>query len=322
VNFPCLKPFDTCINHISKGSGCKSPNSKAKSMSPLVIEVTANNPQHILPKQPLLSSYKAKWDNLALEYHLQPAYESPGHYAKHYTLVIRLRSQLGLERWLDECYKKENTVAGDVVVIPPYVIHKAATTQQSQFIALTLEPEFVSNIAHESVDPGKVDITPHFSKPDPLIYQIALALKATLQSDGMCCNLYADSMATALSAHLLQHYSAPKSAIRDYEPGLPKHKLQRVIEFIMDHLAEDLLLAAIAQEVGMSQYHFSRLFKQATGLSPYQYVIQCRIEHGKFLLLQGRMKISEVASAVGFADQSQFTRHFKRYFGVTPKEIR
>jgi AraC family transcriptional regulator len=129
-------------------------------------------------------------------------------------------------------------------------------------------------------------------------------------------------MATALSAHLLQHYSAPKHKLREYQGGLPKYKLQRVIEFIIDNLADNLLLGSMAQQVSISQYHFARLFKQSTGLSPYQYVIHCRIERAKILLLQSQLKISEIASQVGFADQSQFTRHFKRLLGVTPKEIR
>ncbi|WP_017316623.1 AraC family transcriptional regulator [Mastigocladopsis repens] len=289
----------------------------------LAIDVTGVEArQGVLPRPSLLSSYQAGWENLSLEYHLQPEYESPEHYASHYTLVIRLKSQSGLERWLGDCHKSENCIPGDVAVIPPQVIHKISSPQESEFIALCLDSQFVLNIAGESVDPDVLEIIPHFSKPDPLIYQIGLALKTALQSDMLASRLYAESMATALSAHLLQHYSAPKHTLQEYQGGLPKYKLQRVIEFIIDNLSENLLLGTMAQEVGMSQYHFARLFKQSTGLSPYQYVIHCRIERAKILLLQSQLKISEVASQVGFADQSQFTRHFKRLLGVTPKEIR
>ncbi|MBD2772832.1 helix-turn-helix transcriptional regulator [Iningainema sp. BLCCT55] len=289
----------------------------------LAIDVTrVDVRKRVLHKPPLLSSNQAGWENLGLEYHVQPAYESPEHYANHYTLVIRLRNQSGLERWLGECHRSENCIRGDIAVIPPHVIHKAATNQESEFIALTLEADFVSQIAYESVNPDVVEIIPHFSKPDPLIYQIGLALKSALQSGRPSSRLYADSMATALSAHLLQHYSAPTHFWKEYCGGLPKHKLQRVIEYIIDHLSDQVLLQKMASEVGMSQYHFSRLFKQSTGLSPYQYVIHCRIERAKILLLSSKLSISEVASVVGFPDQSQFTRHFKRLTGVTPKEVR
>jgi AraC family transcriptional regulator len=196
------------------------------------------------------------------------------------------------------------------------------TKEISEFIALTLDPQTVSHIAYESVYPDSVEILPYFSKPDPLIYQIALALRSALESDELGSGLYADSMAVALSAHLLQNFSRRKHIIQDYQGGLPRHKLQQIVEFIIEHLSENLLLKTMAEEIGMSQYHFARLFKQSTGLSPYQYVIYCRIERAKTLLLRGQLKISEVSSLVGFHDQSQFTRHFKRLLGITPREFR
>jgi AraC family transcriptional regulator len=278
--------------------------------------------KYILPKLPLLVSYKVGWENLGLEYHIQPPYESPQHYATHYTIVIRLKHQPGLERKLGECYQIENSKPGDVVVIPPNLIHSCVTTTESKFIALTLKPQLLLNSVYEYVTPDEIDIIPHFSKSDPLIYQIGFALKRALEADGAKSHLYAESMATVLSIHLLRHYSGRCYAIPDCSGGLPQHKLRHVIDFIIEHLAEDLSLSAIANEAGMSRYHFTRLFKQSTGLSPYQYVIQCRIEHAKILLCRGKMKISEVASLVGFADQSQFTRHFKRLLGITPKEVR
>ena len=272
-----------------------------------------------LPNPSVISSHKAGWENICLEYYQQPPFESPEHYTQDYAVVIHLQNQLRLQRRLGGCQKVENIKPGDVAVIPPHVVHWAATAQKSEFLVLILDSNLISASACKLMRGNNVKVIPHFSKPDPLIYQIGLALKAAL-TDGVRCRLYAESMATALAAHLLQHYSVIKS---DCECciGLPKPKLRKVIEFIFNHLAEDLVISAIANEISMSKYHFARLFKQSTGLSPYQYVIKCRIERAKILLSQGKLQICEIALQVGFADQSQFTRHFKRLTGVTPQEI-
>ena len=72
----------------------------------------------------------------------------------------------------------------------------------------------------------------------------------------------------------------------------------------------------------MSPYHFARLFKQATGVSPRQFVIRRRIEAAKILLAARRLSIGEVALAVGFCSQSHFTTSFRRSTGITPGHYR
>ena len=78
-------------------------------------------------------------------------------------------------------------------------------------------------------------------------------------------------------------------------------------------------LAALAH---MSPYHFARLFKKSTGLPPHQYVIARRVERAKELLRdRDPLPLAEVAAETGFSSQSHFTRHFKRFVGVTPRQF-
>lgn len=67
--------------------------------------------------------------------------------------------------------------------------------------------------------------------------------------------------------------------------------------------------------------NFSLLFKQSTGLTPHQYVIKIRVDRAKYLLLQGKNSIADIAQIVGFANQSHLNLHFKRLVGVTPKQF-
>jgi AraC family transcriptional regulator len=72
----------------------------------------------------------------------------------------------------------------------------------------------------------------------------------------------------------------------------------------------------------MSPAHFARLFKQATGRTPHQYVLHCRLEHAKQLLAETTLPLSEIACQVGCADHSHLTRLFRRYVGLSPKAYR
>ena len=81
-------------------------------------------------------------------------------------------------------------------------------------------------------------------------------------------------------------------------------------------------LKELAVSIGMSVSHFCRLFKQSTGLAPHQYVIACRVERAKSLLLKEERTIAQVAHAVGFADPSHLTHHFKHLLGIPPGALR
>jgi AraC family transcriptional regulator len=96
-------------------------------------------------------------------------------------------------------------------------------------------------------------------------------------------------------------------------------KLYPKAPLLHQHLDQDLTLAELATLVQMSPSCFSTLFKQSTKLVPYQFVIQCRIDRAKQLLLQGELSIAEIAHGLGFTHQSHLSRHFKRLVGMTPK---
>jgi AraC family transcriptional regulator len=102
---------------------------------------------------------------------------------------------------------------------------------------------------------------------------------------------------------------------------LPRKKLARAVEYVQDQLDADLTVSGIAQAVGMSPDHFTRLFKESTGQSPHRYVVEARVRKAKELLTTGKFTISEAAFHVGFVDQSHLTRHFKRVFGLPPKRL-
>ena len=104
--------------------------------------------------------------------------------------------------------------------------------------------------------------------------------------------------------------------------GLAPHKLQKVLVYIEDKLAEPVGVRELASQVHMSPFHFARRFKQAVGTPPHAYITQVRIERAKRLLAGSNLPLIEVATRVGYRTQAHFTGVFHRYVGTTPRTYR
>jgi AraC family transcriptional regulator len=215
-------------------------------------------------------------------------------------------------------------VYGDIEIVSPGCPSYWAYESADEAIGIILAPELVQQVAAQAVQipPERVEIPNNFGTRDPLIEHIGLALFADLKEESVGGRLFAESAAHLLAVHLLRKYATGTHPVRECSGGLSRSKLRRVIEFIHSHLEHDMTLAELAATVGMSPYHFARLFKQSTGLSPHQYVIERRIEAAKKLLMHTELSIAMIAYRVGFASQSHFAAHFRQRTGVTPKAYR
>lgn len=95
----------------------------------------------------------------------------------------------------------------------------------------------------------------------------------------------------------------------------------RTVTIVRDYLhamaQSEVAIADLAEAAGVSATHVIRAFSAATGMPPHSYLVSLRVERAK-ALLRAATGLAETALEVGFSDQSQFTRHFKRLTGVTP----
>jgi AraC family transcriptional regulator len=283
-----------------------------------------DNVLKILPRPSLHSSNNFGWHGIYVQQHRQPAWETPEYaHTQHMILVHSHDPIVQAERWFDGRKQQEQFGGGNnIVIVPAAVQHRANWNQESPFSLLFLEPEHLIQVAYESVTAEKVALIPHYAMHDPLIDQIGQSLIAELESNQFGSRLFADSLKIALSVHLLRHYSDWQKPLQSYGGGLPQRMLQQAITYINEHLAKDLTISAIADELEMSQYYFSRLFKQSMGLSPYQYVMRQRVGQAKYLLRTTSLSAAAIATKVGFHTQNQFTIQFCKFVGTTPSKYR
>lgn len=277
----------------------------------------------ILPR-PALRSANLGWDGLYVQQHQQPAWETPEYaHTRHMLLVHNPNLIVQAERRFDERRQQEQFGGGkNIVIVPAMVGHQANWNQESPFTLLFLEPSRLIQVAYESVTAERVELIPQHAMHDSLIEQIGRSLATELEINQFNSRLFADSLTTVLSIHLLRHYSSWQRSLSEVVGRLSKRDLRQAIEYINNNLAEDLTVSEIANELEMSQYYFSRLFKQSIGVSPYQYVMQQRIERAKYLLRSSALSVAAIASQVGFSNQNQFTIQFRKLAGTTPSGYR
>ncbi len=102
----------------------------------------------------------------------------------------------------------------------------------------------------------------------------------------------------------------------------PWPEIEKAVAHIREHFREPIRMADLARQVGLSVRHFDRRFKQALSIGPKSFLIKTRIQSACEALRRTGVNMGELASELGFSDQSSFTLLFRREMGMTPLKYR
>jgi AraC family transcriptional regulator len=268
----------------------------------------------------LHSSEGLPWEGIFFEQRYHPAGEYVYPPFSGHMICLHQGPPSALERIDDGQGHSGVMPPGGLQIIP---VGTACTWRHTgtRFIVLLLTTEKIQQVAAE-LHRNRSELLTQFAIQDPRIEHICLALLAELAAGGPSGRLYGEGLATALAAHLISSYSSIPRPLPMLTKGLPAPLLRRIVSMIEDRLDEDLSLADLASEAGLSQSHFASLFRLSTGLPPHQYIVRRRVERAQSLLRSGTLSIEEIATTVGFYDQSHLTRQMRHVLGVTPRYIR
>ena len=121
---------------------------------------------------------------------------------------------------------------------------------------------------------------------------------------------------------LLSQCCQKRDQTREDTSQEPFQKLERILSYIHEHYSEPLHSAQVAQQFFFSKEYFCRFFKKYTGVTFSQYLAKYRVLQAEQLLSHTSKKISEIAQETGFADEGSFIQHFRKYYGLTPRNYR
>lgn len=274
---------------------------------------------------PILSSQNQGWENILVSQFRHPPGEAMCHFRDEHAVCLSLAARP--VRSLHIRGIKTHTGLygkGDMSITPAQVPLFARWQDEDHFLEIRIASRFVQSVARETLNknPDQLELVSEFRMRDPQLEAIAMMLLAELQQENLGSRLYIESLSNVLAVHLLRQYTTVKPHVPIYEGGLSQRQLVQVLEYINDHLDQEIKLADLAALLGMSQFHFCHLFKQAIATTPYQYLLQQRIERAKQLLKQTDQSIAEIAFLCGFNSHSHLSKQFRQLTGMTPTVYR
>jgi AraC family transcriptional regulator len=232
-----------------------------------------------------------------------------------------------LERDVGERWIRRQLKPGDIFITrskTPYeLVWKSPVGEELDSIIIHIAvDQYLA--ALESVYPGKADeveVVDFFGRDEAfahLSFACAEMLSAGVPGDSKCIT----ALVQLLAAHLVENYTDAVSKKPDIRGGLPIGKLRKVEDYVRAQLAEDISVDTMAGLVDLSSFHFSRVFKEATGMSPLQFVTRERITRAQQMIRETSLSLIEIAMDVGYTSPSHFAQVFRRVVGVTPTGFR
>jgi AraC-like DNA-binding protein len=211
-------------------------------------------------------------------------------------------------------------IAGDVGFLDLRLAPVVSFRSPFHVLSFYLPRAALDAIADDANAPRIIDLdyTPGIATQDRILFDLARLLLPALEHPQQASKLFVDHLMLAVAAHVAGAYGGMKDKTRPASGGLAPWQERRAKEILSAHLDGEVSIEALAQECGLSKGHFSRAFRQSTGLSPHQWLLHRRIEAAKALLLNPDCSLLDVAFACGFSDQSHFTRVYSRLTGVSP----
>jgi AraC family transcriptional regulator len=153
---------------------------------------------------------------------------------------------------------------------------------------------------------------------DTTISSLGRAILPALSHPDQANQLFVDHVLFALGIHVAQTYGGMRPPSRSARGGLAEWQVKRAKEILSANLDGGVPLKDVARECGLSVSHFSRAFRVTAGAAPHRWLMTRRVEAAKEKLRDGRLSLSDVALACGFADQSHLTRIFTGMVGLSP----
>lgn len=289
---------------------------------PAVEVIREGHAEPFLATRPTVSSAAVEWEGMALDDYTVPAIFIPRHEHPALFLHVVLSGSVRYEVKTKGRVLQFTAGPDTTFILPAGTNDEINWAGPTHRIAAAVNSRFLNKALEETAHQGDTELTEHWNLTDRHISALLVEMAADLREGSPAGRLYGESLANALAVYLLQRYAVWPCKPVAFKGGLPRNRLQRVLDYMGDNISENVSLSQLAAIADMSPHYFSELFKQTTGRTPHKYFLLQRLERAKQQLRDPKRSIIEAALAAGFQNPSHFARIFRKVEGTTPSKYR
>ncbi len=269
------------------------------------------------------SFYKLEFDKAFIKYGSISNFESNNiSFPYHYFTMQISEKDVNWET-TDNRGKKKEYITGkySISYTPPFTQSSERTDDYFEFVSILIEPdEMLLKGKRNSNNNLKYKKMNNIS--DPHLEGIFRLLLSEVRSGNENGRIFINHLIALLSIHFIKNYTADNVDIIENISGLTKDNINKLESYIEKNLSENISIDILADELRINKFDLIKRFKNATNLTPYQFVLQKKLEHSKNMLYNPKHTISEIAHILNFTDQSHFTKSFKKMYAQTPDKFR
>ena len=290
-----------------------------------ILEITPDRVAELMPGSPVISSVPEGAKELVLQRFQLPPSRISLPTVRDNLIVIHLQGQVFVEEELRRGQRQRRWSERNQISITPAGESVTRLLKGRPDVLLVhLSNQLIQQVASEvwDADPSQLALLQCLAEPDEHVSQIGRALQTEVESLADGNVLMTELLGRAMALNLLRKHSSlgTPSTLRPLE--MAKGRLNRVLDYMRENLAEPMSLHDLASLSGLGPTHFARSFRSSTGHSPYQHLIALRVEKARELLEGTSLTVLEIGLACGFNHSNHFSSIFRKYTGLSPRSWR
>jgi AraC family transcriptional regulator len=271
-----------------------------------------------------LSSKDLEWNGIKVEKGWSPHFYPENVVTHDFYFALATESKFSWEAEIEGKMSYLKTFPGDIWINSPNMPFTHKVDEPCYFIIFTIAEEVLYKNFEGAIPDKKLQFLNNYNLKDNNLKNFIELFLFEAKVKNKNGKFFLNSLIKLFSIYFIKNYSNYEDLTsKDKKVSkLQKADFEKITNYILENLENNITIEDIANELNMSKFYFLKEFKKLTDITPYQYLLQLKLERAKELLKQSGNQIADIAYILNFNDQSHFTNTFRKAFGISPGQYK